>query len=308
MRNKVSLSGIFRTYVALIGWLLGSLLSTVVSVADESSLPGDQNQFTIVEGRGLPVCDAYLDVLNRMPLEASPFCDRPETGPEPEFKHLARHYLRVSEIVPLFTYVWEFMRFDDQNHVERYFHSSVDAKKSYWDTVPETADGVARLLGFGWMQVWTYDQPIDIANDGMPLRILFWKGYGATGKAALCGADEPSVWSDSYVEQRAFVLNDDGKTIDQLRTRAIFGEIGKTSARSHSPVPSELPPGARPFKPLADSIGVFGYNGKYYIQTENMPSTPASNPPPVQVFVREKDHTSKVCAFRPQAVQVPAPF
>jgi len=149
----------------------------------------------------------YLHLLNRTPLERTLFCGRPENGPAP-FVHLERRCLGIDDIPPLFNFVWEFMRFDDQHHVERYFYPSIDPKKSYWSTGATTRDVIAQNLAFHWMHVWTYDAAIDIGNDSKPVRVLIRQGFGALGSAASCGGDDASgAWDDTYTAQRAFVLS-----------------------------------------------------------------------------------------------------
>jgi hypothetical protein len=134
-----------------------------------------------------------------------------------------------------------------------------------------------------------------------------WQGYGAWGNDAFCGVD----YGDeiSYVPQRAYVLSADGKSIDEAQTLAMFGVLTKDSSKApdttretlNYPGP-DLPAGATPFRAIADSIGIFGYDGHYYIQTENMPRPRGARLPPVKVFLREHAHTTQVCAFRPQVI------
>ncbi len=99
--------------------------------AAQSAPDTDAKQFRLIEGRGVAVCDAYLDLLNQTPLQRTPFCGRPEKGPEPNFASLDRHYLDADEIEPLFSLVWEFMRFNDQHHKERYSVAGFGGKPSW---------------------------------------------------------------------------------------------------------------------------------------------------------------------------------
>jgi hypothetical protein len=290
----------------------------IISFGDEQSGQGDDKQFALTNGKGVPVCEAYLDLLNRTPLERTPFCGRPDNGPTP-FVSLERHYLGVDEILRQFNYVFEFMRFDDQRHVERFFYpysdpgapTGVDASKSYWSADATTKEVIALNLGLNRMRVWTYGMPIDIANDGKPVRLLIWQGYGVSTSGASCGRNDASgAWDDVYTPQLIFVLGDDGITIDEARTRAIFGAtaIGTSNPPGAFRPPvnnAGLPRGAKPFLALADSIGIFGYDGRYYIQIENKPAARRLPPPPVEVLLREHGNTSKVCAYRPLNVPIP---
>jgi len=299
-------------------------LLPLISFGQDPTATSSDQQFAMIKGQGVPVCEAYLELLNQSSLEPTPFCGRPETGPVP-FAPLERRDLGVDDILPLFNYVWEFLRFNDQHHVDKFFHPhadpskqyGVDESKSYWSADVETADGITQIRDvLHRMSVWTYKTPVDIGNDGMPVRLLVWQGYGVPewggGKCGVVyGRDV------SYNPQRVFVLSTDGKTIDEAQTRAIFGMPTKPSSKARDTAREPLsypdpPAGAKPFKALADSIGIFGYDGRYYIQTENTPASHRAGPdpvqdepPPVKVFLRERGHTSQVCAFRPQNVPKP---
>lgn len=305
-------AGLFRRLIstAVTMTVALALLLPTITFGVERSDSDDDKQFILRKGRGVAVCEAYLELLNQTPVEDTPFCGRPENGPEPKFIHLDRQYLNVDQVYALFTPVWEFMQFNDQHHVERVFHSNRDPKKSYWSAEALTRDDVINELPPHEVHIWRYTAGIDIANDGMPLQVLIWQGYGATGKGGPCGESDRSVWTDTYIEQHAYILNADGKSIDEPRTRAIFGESAKgpSTAGPLSHVPFALPQGATPFKPMADSIGIFGYRGKYYIQTEDMPKTRTAKPGPVEVYLREHNRTSRMCAYRPDAVPVPSQY
>src|ERR1700730_15755098 len=79
-----------------------SLLLPAISFGEEQPAEAGDKQFTLIRGHGVPVCEAYLDLLNRTPLERTPFCGRPDNGPEPEFVPLERQNLGADEILPLF--------------------------------------------------------------------------------------------------------------------------------------------------------------------------------------------------------------
>jgi hypothetical protein len=214
----------------------------------------------------------------------------------------------LEEIWPLFTKVWEFMRFNDQHHVERFFYPNSDPTKSGWSTDATTQGVIAQDLSLGWMYVWTYAAPVDISNNGSPVNVITWQGYGATGTGVRCGSDYAfHPWSDSYVNQRAFVLTADGRAIDEAQTRLIFGAA---AGLARGGLPAQLPGGsdtggAEPFRPLADSIGIFKYEGRYYIETEGRPKSKDTALPPVRVLLRQQGSTRQVCALRPQSVPVP---
>lgn len=265
-----------------------------------------QEQFSLIQGHGVAVCDAYLKELNQAQFNVTPFCARPDEGFEGGFTPLKPNYWGPDRVLAIFTYVNEFMVFDNQFHVQRFFAPNpANPDKPLVTASPADRSGIGDFISRGWMLVWSYKEPIDIENDGSPRSVLFWQGYGV-GPNGRCGTDHGNhPWTDSYIGQRAFILSSDGKTINERLTRAIFGAPEESSParltrpRSKSPF---LPYGANPFRPFADSIGVFGFRGRYYIETENRPKTENGPLPPVMVYLREHNNTAKVCALRPENV------
>lgn len=193
------------------------------------------------------LCDAYLQLLNQAHFDVTPFCGRPDDGPG--FMLLKRRYWGVEQIWPIFTHVYEFMLFDNQFHVQKWFSPNPAS--------PDTQDGIGDSLCRGWMRAWSYEEPIDIENDGSPLNVIIWQ-YGGTQ----CGSDYADhPWNFPYVDRRALIINSDGKNIDERLTRAIFGAPEESAPARLTRRPSKspfLPVGANPFRPLADSISIFG--------------------------------------------------
>ena len=281
-------SGDHSTHAVAYGWF------ALLAIATISPASG-ATPFRLTQGRGLPVCEAYAGLLNRAHYDVDPFCGRPGSDPAHGFDSVPRHDLSAGEILPLFNYVHAFMHFDDQHHVERtYRPNNKDPAKSYWTTDMASYDDIVDFLSRYWLHAWTVDAPIDIENDGTMNRVLVWQGYGAEDNGAYCGGSYPSQpWDFPYIPQRAFILTPDGKQIDERKTRAIFGapEGVLPPDRSHLPVNEETP-----FRPLADSIGIFRYAGRYYLDTENIPKHPAGGT--VVVYERRGGHTRRICTLR----------
>jgi len=287
--------------------ILVACMAPVFSWAQGQAGGDGQKQFSLIQGRGVAVCNAYLQELNQAQFNVTPFCGRPDEGFEPEFIRLKPEYWGPDQILAIFTHVYEFMLFDNQSHVQRWRSPNPDdPDKPLFTTSPIDRLGIADSIRDGSMVVWSYEKPIDIENNGSPRSVLIWQGYGAGSGGVRCGEDyTQQPWTASYDEQRAFILNPDGKTIDERLTRAIFGVPEESTPARLTRRPSKslyLPVGANPFVPLADSIGIFGYRGRYYIETENMPKIENGRLPPVVVYLREHNHTAKVCAFRPENV------
>lgn len=115
-------------------------------------------------------------------------------------------------------------RFGDQGRTEKFFYPNSDPKLAYWSTDVTSQHSLALGLKNGWLSVWSFSAPVDINNDGTPLNVIIWQGYGATGVGKMCGTDYAgSTWQLSYINQRAFVLTADRKSIDETQTRLVFG-------------------------------------------------------------------------------------
>ncbi len=261
-----------------------------------------KSTFSVMKGKGTPVCDDYANLLNRTHFEVTSFCGRPDDDPAHGFAHLERRYLSADEIFLLFNRVDAFMKFSDQDLADRPPRPSPQhPHRVVYQKAVTSVEEVRQILSLNYLKVWTYSVPIDIQNNGTPIRVLMWQGYGVTDKGAPCG-DSPASkpWSFPYMEQRAFVLTDDGAELDERRTRAIFGAqagLGPSQRGVIDLMGAAPAPGERPFAPLADSVGIFEYAGRYYIHTENIPvsSTAAA---PIRILLNEHSKTRLICEIR----------
>jgi hypothetical protein len=271
------------------------LILASIAIGDEAAAQGDK-QFSLKEGSGVAVCEAYLELLNKTHFDTDPFCGRPADGPVDGFEDLNRHNMDAADIFPLFRYVYEFVNNDDQHHVDRFFQGSADPS----DLNPEPLAGIEDALKHNWLKVWTYSHPVDIENNGTNNRILIWRGHGATDNSGVCGVPYGSHGTDfSYPDQRAFILAADGKQLDEQRTREVFG--AHSSDIAHKTNSPQLASG-KPFRSLADSIDIFEFSGRYYIQTMNRPKSGISPLRPVNVFLRMNGQTKRICSFNPESV------
>jgi hypothetical protein len=300
--------GYCLTLTMVVAVIVMWLVSAQLSFGQEASNSDTDRNFSLLEGHGVPVCDAYLELLNKTKFEVTPFCGRPEEGSAKGFEHLDGHFMNLKEIEPLFTPVWEFMRFGDQHHVEKFFYPGTVTRKPRWSTDAGSPDDINLALVSGWTYVWRYAAPIDINNDGSMLNVITWQGYGSTGAGSRCGSDYAyGAWDSSFVDQRAFILNKDGNAIDENQTRSVFGAPAEAPQRhGDRQLPGgQVPAVAKPFRPLADSIGIFKYESRFYIETQNRPAYRGAELPPVHVYLREHGSARKVCTLRPESVPAP---
>lgn len=270
--------------------------SAAGSDAVDSSVYTRPIPFKLVKGHGVPVCEAYLRVLNKARFAVSPFCGRPDPDSEPGFEHLERRYLTASEIEPLFNHVHAFMNFGDQDHVENAYHPGAQPDHGYWDTNLENVKGLAFALNQRYLRVWTFQDTVDIDNDGRPDQVLLWQGYGAADNFGPCGiAFSPHRdWIVLYTPQRAFILSADPHRINEGKTRSIFGD---PQGSSKNAVQSAVFEKHNPFDPLAGSIDIFKYRGLYYIDVEDLPALETS-PEHLEVLLRDHARAEKVCELQ----------
>jgi len=185
-----------------------SLVPFQFSFSQEARDSDTEPNFSLQEGRGVPVCEAYLELLNKTKFEVTPFCGRPSEGPVKGFEHLDGHFMKEEEIWPLFTKVWEYMRFGDQNHSEKYYYPPTDnpPTAAHWSTEATSHASLALSLRHHWMNVWAYTTPIDINNDGTGLSIMCWiltaLILAEVGRAAdVLEAEVAPVWAVLFCEE-----------------------------------------------------------------------------------------------------------
>src|ERR1700728_2490693 len=68
----------------------------------------ERYRFQLAEGRGIPVCDAYLQRLNETEYWGPPYCGRPEDSRVPGFSRLHRVYLTGAETAQLYPHLQSF--------------------------------------------------------------------------------------------------------------------------------------------------------------------------------------------------------
>ena len=163
--------------------------------------------FALTEGRGVPVCGAYLMRLNRVGSGKLPYCDRPEDSEVAGFALLHRVPLTIDEAFALGDRIHNLMQQGNQD--------SFTNNTSY-----VTKELLRRSLGRS-IFAWRYDPLVDIDNDGTPDRIIVWQGYGASHGNYVCGfVKNREPWRQNQI---AFVIERNGARIDEKRTREIFG-------------------------------------------------------------------------------------
>ena len=154
---------------------------------------------------------------------------------------------------------------------------------------------------------WLYRSPIDLSNDGHVRSVMVWSGYGLSQAGGnVCGRNmSDSIRYGFRPRQLPFILEADGKTIDEQGTANVFAGSGAPSWLKGD---YWLPKDSRfPFRPLGRSIGIFfEYRGVVYLDTffdltgdelgERARKPELANV--LGVFVRRNGETRKVCELQ----------
>lgn len=195
-------------------------------------------RFTLMKGKGIPVCDAYLKRLNTEQFEDAPYCGRPEDDAIPGFTRLNRVPLSVDDVIELGPHIDGFTRLQDQT------------RGNVWT--------IENKQEIGAVNAWRYDPEVDIDNDGMPDHLVVWYGYGASQREP-CGDER-----DRRVPQLAYVLDSSENSIDEARTNAVFWRTKPYVSRYKldGEQRSTLVP-----LPVGWDIDVFRYQDLFYFDT-----------------------------------------
>jgi hypothetical protein len=270
---------------------------------EEASVPFPQSKgyhFKLTRGRGVPVCEAYLQRLNVSHYEKPPYCGRPEDDSVPGFSKLTRVPLEPSEVNKLYKYAFNFL-FPRPQHEPSAF---TDIREGRTDVTQEVGHGLA---------VWRYNPRVDLENDGMPDNVIVWHGLWSSSAAVQCGEDFSSTGVGLRVVQAPLVFNAKDEGVDEKTTDAIIGH----------PVPhydSSLPTGnlyidESTFRTIARAIGIFRYRDKYYFDgffdiwgdAENKRRGEPQLANTLAVFAHEAHITRQICEYRMGGADYPRP-
>lgn len=241
--------------------------------------------FTLTRGKGIPVCEAYLQRINAQPYDRSPYCGFPEETRVPGFGHLTREWMDWPEIQQVND---DLNRFVGQGDISPVHHKT--------PVVFKIPPAVYRFAG-----------GVDIENNGQPDNVLMWSYEGRNAYA--CGQYFGTVPEMDKHGWMGVILTADGKSIDVERTGRVFG-----SRRGGYDVTAGHPPRRefqRSYTPIGLGYTLFEYRGVYYYSTfqsmwydfDDAPTRGDNDGDILGVFRSKSGVTTKVCEFRPPAEQ-----
>lgn len=267
--------------------------------------------FTLSQGKGVPVCEAYLERLNATRFEAPPYCGRPESTTVKGFVRLNRVPLSSNDVRDLYSILQTFMGNAANKKVD-WSDMQLQQHLAQAGQFRLSQSGVASLqkdLDSNLSQIWRFDPPIDIDNDGKPENIEVWAGdVLGNVQARPCGADMADLFPDApplRQPQLAFAVTANGTRLDVSNTEKIFGHPlggypifmgGKWTVSDN-------------FRPIGTSIGIFEYGGLYYFDTffdgwgdfAGKRRKAATIENTLGVFLNKDGKTRQVCEYRMRA-------
>jgi hypothetical protein len=217
-------------------------------------------RFKLLQGNGVPVCEAYLQRLNRTEFGAPSYCGRPESTQVPGFDKLNRVYLTTKEV----------------NEIS--------------DTgIPERFN----------LSTWQYQPPIDADNDGHPDNVLVWNldspkephcGLNSGGPAGLDTGFQLAVIlaADNRTVDPKNTLEIFGS--NNLATAEKIDIFSQAKTSIH-----DFPAYGRSYS-LFRYHGVTYFDT--YIGHEPDRVTGDIEPSQLRVFLRRDHHTSAICTLR----------
>jgi uncharacterized protein YecT (DUF1311 family) len=230
-------------------------------------------EFQITKGKGVPVCDAYLERLNTTDYVKPPYCDRPENDGVKGFARLNRVALTPADIHDLYPIVWTFMSLANSKNLDwpdMSFQQHL-TQSGQFKLAEEGSKLLQMYLDKGWAEIWRYDPPVDIDNDGVPDNVEVWEGgalpIGIGGRQ--CGDDVSDIFGGRndilHQPQVALVILDNNDRLNVHKTVEIFAHpMG--SYRFYDAVDKKWKI-SDAFRPIGRSIGIFKYQDIYYFDT-----------------------------------------
>lgn len=171
--------------------------------------PGRQ-RFELVRGRGVEVCEAYVQMLRRVDFVQPPYCNRPEPLGVEGFEPLHRARLRVEVQVRLTMAMPALLR--GEVDPGKYL-TAADASSIEWDIARRSQEVPIET------EPSAFDPPLDVDNDGRPDSVAYF-----SERMTLCG--ESTEWNKDgslFYAPRYAVALDERDRIDVARTRSLFG-------------------------------------------------------------------------------------
>ena len=246
------------------------------------------HKFILTKGKGIEVCDAYLQRLNKTWFEKMPPCDRPENTDVPGFEKLNRFALTPEELYLIYYRVLYFIQ------------AGQNIRDKGINLRPKDKEGTILSLKLGLeaqqLGAFRYDPPVDFDNDQKPENLLVWEE-----SRLRCGSiNEAYPLFPELGRIIAVISEPDSLSVDEKKTKALIGHpIGGY------PRPDGKGFYDNRFRPVGNSMGIFRFKGTTYFDTffdgwgdfEGKHREDPDMSRTLGVFKREKGQTRQVCEY-----------
>lgn len=246
-----------------------TLMVAAANQGESDNLAEQEYFFSLTKGKGIDVCEAYLERLNKTEYEKPPYCDRPEDDSVSGFSKLNRLPLLARDVRDLYPVL------------VGYYHTANSERFNWHDpkiqeefALPgrqfvlseEGVKSVQQDMAEGWTKVWRYDPLVDIDNDGVPDNVEVWHGYPLGGAGSQCGGYVYKFPNEPLrMPQIAFAVTADGRRLDIVETEKMFAHpTGGYRFFSRQDKKWKI---SDNFRAIGERMGIFKFRELYYFDT-----------------------------------------
>jgi hypothetical protein len=292
-----------RAHVTM-GWVAATTLAPETLIESPYTAPADAStrghhyQFKLTRGRGLPVCEAYLQRLNQTDFKQPPYCGRPESTAILGFEYLKRIWMSREQFDRL--YISVNSNLENRKPEDFYVHRKEQDGRDLFG--PPTKDMFPPSYA---PSTWTYLPDLDIENDGVPQRVTIWNEDDRNDP--MC---RDSVYQQSdhpALPQSGVILQRDADAIDRIKTQEVFGHPDGgflISNKIDGKPQNQLIPA---FRAVGQRVGIMKFRGISYFDTfftridlgdlQDQRRNDRALWDTLGVFVRKAHRTSQVCEY-----------
>ncbi len=182
----------------------------------------------LIKGRGVPVCEAYLQRINQTMFYEPPYCSRPDNDQVPGFTRLERKSLPAAVANSIYVQAFNISHPTfDNNQLRPPELPTENVVAIHWLN-GTTQKMIPALTSHERLSVWSFDPSVDIENNGRPDDVVIWRGFPPVWHEdvdqSACGDSAPALQGAVSAESYAFILNQGGRDIDVAKTAAVFGD------------------------------------------------------------------------------------
>lgn len=220
------------------------------------------------KGRGVPVCEAYLQRLNQTLFYLPPYCGIPENDQVPGFARLSTKPFSSPSLNRVYG----------------------EVKNGIWAALQRDGPIANDTTELAHKALRIFDPKVDIDNDGHPDNLLMY--IGEDEELSECGRSSVNFPYGPLEVPKPYLLKPDSSHVDNNATIALFGVEPTTMPYGDKTIPY--------YTPVGFSISVFEFRNTYYFtafvgRMDPQPGFEAHERRWIVVYHRSKDRLDEVC-------------